>query len=90
MTTREHSSELLTVAEVAERLHCSKPTVRRCIRDGELPAVRLGGAGSAVRIPARALEAWLKERAMRSPTPSPAPGSRVSGVGQIAREQPPE
>jgi excisionase family DNA binding protein len=36
-----------------------EPTVRRRIQDGEIPAVTLGGPGSAVRIPARALDDWL-------------------------------
>jgi excisionase family DNA binding protein len=57
VTTRD--GEYLTVAEVAERLRCSEPTVRRRIREGELPAVRLGGSGSAVRVPRAGLQAWL-------------------------------
>jgi excisionase family DNA binding protein len=59
LTTRDHSGEWLTVAEVAERLRCSEPTVRRRIRAGELPAVRLGGPGTAVRVPIAGLDAWL-------------------------------
>jgi excisionase family DNA binding protein len=59
LTTPEHAREYLTVAEVAAELSCSEPTVRRRIRAGELPAVRLGGHGSGVRIPRAALEAWL-------------------------------
>jgi excisionase family DNA binding protein len=59
LTSADHSREMLTVAEVAERLRCSEPTVRRRIRAGEIPAVRLGAPGSAVRIPRAGLEAWL-------------------------------
>ena len=59
MTTREHGGAYLTVAEVAAELACSEPTVRRRIRAGEIPAVRLGGPGSGVRIPRAGLEAWL-------------------------------
>jgi excisionase family DNA binding protein len=59
LTTTEHSGEWLTVADVAAELACSEPTVRRRIRDGEIPAVRLGGRGSGVRIPRAGLEAWL-------------------------------
>jgi excisionase family DNA binding protein len=59
LTTRDHSGEWLTVAEVAERLRCSEPTVRRRIRDGEIPAVTLGGPGTAVRVPRDRLEARL-------------------------------
>jgi excisionase family DNA binding protein len=42
LTTREHGSAFLTVAEVAALLQCSEPTVRRRIRTGELPACNLG------------------------------------------------
>jgi excisionase family DNA binding protein len=59
LTTREHGGAYLTVAEVAAELACSEPTVRRRIRAGDLPAVELGGAGSAVRVPRAALDAWL-------------------------------
>jgi excisionase family DNA binding protein len=59
VTTPAHQREYLTVAEVAAELACSEPTVRRRIRAGEIPAVRLGGPGSGVRIPRAGLEAWL-------------------------------
>jgi excisionase family DNA binding protein len=59
LTTPDHQREYLTVADVAAVLSCSEPTVRRRIRGGELPAVQLGGPGSAVRVPRAALEAWL-------------------------------
>jgi excisionase family DNA binding protein len=59
LTTPDHRREYLTVAEVAAELACSMPTVRRRIRAGELPAVRLGGPGSCVRVPRAGLEAWL-------------------------------
>jgi len=59
LTTPDHQREYLTVAEVAAELVCSEPTVRRRIRAGELPAVRLGGAGSGVRVPRAGLQAWL-------------------------------
>lgn len=59
MTTHEHPGAYPTVAEVATELPCSEPTVRRRIRDGGLPAVQLGGPGSAVRVPRAGLEAWL-------------------------------
>jgi len=62
LTTPEHRGPYLTVSEVAAMLTCSEPTVRRRIRAGDLPAVQLGGAGSAVRVPRAALEAWLWAR----------------------------
>jgi excisionase family DNA binding protein len=62
VTTPEHKSELLTVTEVAERLRCSEPTVRRRIRDGQIPAVKLGQGRSVIRIDADELADWLYER----------------------------
>jgi len=56
LTTRERSGAYLTVAEAAELLRCSEPTIRRRIRDGALPAVQLGGPHSSVRIPRAAFE----------------------------------
>jgi excisionase family DNA binding protein len=47
------------VAEVAELLRCSEPTVRRRVREGQLPAVQLGGQGSPLRIARDELDAWL-------------------------------
>lgn len=57
--TTEHAAEFLSIAEVASRLGVAPVTVRRKIETGELPAVQLGGPGSTIRIPRRALEAWL-------------------------------
>jgi excisionase family DNA binding protein len=51
LTTPAHERHYLTVAQVAAELGCSEPTVRRRIRAGELPAVRLGPRGSAFRAP---------------------------------------
>jgi excisionase family DNA binding protein len=50
---------LLTVRETAARLAVSEDTVRRRIAEGSLPAVRLGGRGSAVQIDEGELERWL-------------------------------
>lgn len=51
--------DLLTVAEVALELGVSRPTVRRKIHAGGIPAVQLGGPGSVLRVPAAGLDAWL-------------------------------
>jgi excisionase family DNA binding protein len=58
MNTLEHQ-RLLTISETAERLKVSTVTVRRLIRRGELPAVQLGGKGSAVRVAEAELDNWL-------------------------------
>jgi excisionase family DNA binding protein len=56
----------LTVADVAERLQLSEVSVRRKIREGTIPAVRLSRAGrGALRVPEHELEAWLARRSPR-------------------------
>jgi excisionase family DNA binding protein len=52
-------AELLAVAEAATLCGCSTPTIRRRIREGELPAVQLGGPGKGLRVPRAGLQAWL-------------------------------
>ena len=60
----------LTGATVAEMLSVSELTVRRKIRDGEIPAVKLATAGrGAVRIPEDGLETWLQS--VRRPSDRP-------------------
>jgi excisionase family DNA binding protein len=49
MTVPAAPGDLLTVAEVAELVRCSEPTVRRRIRAGDLAAVRIGD-GRAIRV----------------------------------------
>jgi excisionase family DNA binding protein len=51
--------ELLTTAEVAERLRVTQRTVRGWVADGTIPAIQLGGAGTHLRIPAAGFERWL-------------------------------
>jgi excisionase family DNA binding protein len=51
--------ELLTVPEAARRLSLGRATAYLLVQRGELPVVRIG---RAVRIPARALEAWIIAR----------------------------
>jgi excisionase family DNA binding protein len=56
----EQSATYLTVKEAAERLRQNEQTVRRRLREGSLPGVRVGeGARAAWRIPAAALEEML-------------------------------
>jgi excisionase family DNA binding protein len=60
LTPPDAPGEYLTVAELAEIVRCSEPTIRRRIADGSLRAVKLGrGRNSAVRIPRTALDKWL-------------------------------
>lgn len=50
---------LLTVPEAAARLSLSRATTYQLVRRGDLPCVRVG---RTVRVPARALEAWIMAR----------------------------
>jgi len=62
MSTAILERRLLSLREVAARLHYSERTVRRLIEHHGLPALQLSGPGSAIRIPADELEGWLEER----------------------------
>ena len=52
--------DLLTVAEVAALLRLHETTVRRRIREGSIPAIRLGPDDKhQLGVPADELDAWL-------------------------------
>jgi excisionase family DNA binding protein len=53
------SPELLPIPVVAQRLNVSKATVYRWITEGRIPAVRLGPAGSPLRVPSDELAEWV-------------------------------
>jgi excisionase family DNA binding protein len=53
--------ELLTVAEVAERVKLSEDRVRTLIREGAIPGTRLGETGH-LRVHAADLEELLRPR----------------------------
>jgi excisionase family DNA binding protein len=60
MTNLDVSRRLLSVKETASRLGVSQESVRRRIRDGSIPAVKLGsGPKAPFRIDEAELEAWL-------------------------------
>jgi len=67
---------LLTSGEAAERLRVSEHTVRRLVRAGELPALRVG---AQIRIAERELETWLFAE---NPVRLPAPGQALGGRGR--------
>jgi excisionase family DNA binding protein len=60
--TETQGRELLTVKEAAAELRVHPMTVRRMIALGRVPAVQLGGPGTAVRIDRAELHHWLEER----------------------------
>ena len=51
------SDGLLTLAQLRERLRCSRSTVWKLIHEYNLPIVRVGGL---VRVRERDLQAWLQ------------------------------
>ncbi len=53
--------ELLTVAEVAERLKVGRETVRRWLKQGRLHGMMIGGTKAGYRIPRSQLERLLKD-----------------------------
>jgi excisionase family DNA binding protein len=59
MSTAVQTRPLLSVRQVAEWLGVSEKQVYRLIYRGAIPAVRLGGRGSALRVDQDELEAWL-------------------------------
>jgi excisionase family DNA binding protein len=86
MSTLVPERQLLTVRETAERLAISEKSVRRRVRAGVIPALRLGHKGSAIRIPADELAGWIDERrtvgtlSPPSPAENPAASARVPEV----------
>lgn len=58
---------LLTVEQVAERLHVSKKTVGEMYRTGELPHVRIGPKQRWIRIDPRDLEQYIETRRYTQP-----------------------
>jgi excisionase family DNA binding protein len=56
MNNVDAPSPLLTMPETADRFRISEPTVRRLIRRGALPALRVG---HRIRVDERELAAWL-------------------------------
>jgi excisionase family DNA binding protein len=53
-------TEFLTVAQVADRLNCGRPTVYKLVATGQLPAVRLGnGSNPPIRIPEAELDRYV-------------------------------
>ncbi len=49
-----------TVKETAQRLGIAEQTVRKLVKDGDLPSIRV--SPRRIIIPVTALEGWLAER----------------------------
>ena len=50
---------MLRPSEAAEAIGLGRSTVYAMIASGDLPSVRVGAGGRAVRIPVDALRAWI-------------------------------
>lgn len=59
MLTKTGTHRPRTIKEVAAELGQHPETVRRKVQRGEIPAVRLGGPRSAIRIDPLQLSDWL-------------------------------
>ena len=57
----DHMRETQTVKETAKKLGTAESTVRRLIREGDLPSIRI--SPRRIIIPVAAFEAWLNDRA---------------------------
>ena len=66
----------LTVQEVAELMRVSKTTVYRMVHAGELPAVRFGRSD---RVPASAVESYLRSAVVDGTGTHGNPGSAHTG-----------
>jgi excisionase family DNA binding protein len=80
MSTLVPVRHLLTVAEAARRLRLSEKTVRRRIRAGELPALRLGDGRAPLRVSADELDAWIAERRTESAVGSGSSADHASSA----------
>ncbi len=72
--------ELLTVFDVAQRVRAHPETVRRWVRAGQLPAVKLG---RKVLIDPAELERVLRAGLGAAATPSPSPAPTYEGAAQF-------
>ena len=59
MENKPATAEVLTTADVAKILRLSVKTVGEMIRNGELPAMRVGGVW---RVRRESLEEWMSKR----------------------------
>ena len=92
--TIKPGQEIFTISEAAEYLRCSVYTIRRYVKSGKLPRLRLGGARE-LRFRREDLENLLQpdggEEKLRSSVPSETPffsvGSRAgrTGISDLAR-----
>lgn len=71
MRLNSQSSNLLTVAETAERLRCSRALVYQLCERGRLPHHRLGVGRGTIRVSEGDLEMFLEQNRVEAPSPEP-------------------
>jgi excisionase family DNA binding protein len=76
---------VLDAREAAAYLAVAESTIRRMVRRGELPHVRMGEVG--VRFPLVDLDAWLAARTSREWTPAKGRGPAVGCLRKDALSQ---
>jgi excisionase family DNA binding protein len=59
--------QLIDIPTAAARLGLGITTVRRKIKAGEIPAYRLGGPGTVIRIDPLELDAWVRGPEQNAP-----------------------
>jgi excisionase family DNA binding protein len=64
-------SKLLTVAETAERLRCSRALVYQLCESGKLPHHRLGLGRGTIRVSQTDIELFLEQSRVKAPPPQP-------------------
>jgi excisionase family DNA binding protein len=58
---QERREGLIDIPTAAARLGLGISTLRRNINEGEIPAYRMGGPGSVIRLDPQELEQWLRQ-----------------------------
>jgi len=65
---RKMEREILTLRETAEYLCCSRMTIYRLLRQGDIPAFRIGIARGAWRFMREPLDNWMESRTVSPPS----------------------
>lgn len=73
------ADRLLTTREIEKLLQLDRVTIYRMVKDGELPARRVGGQW---RFSAQAIDAWLATKPLEQP-PKPAPREPTPDLGNL-------
>jgi excisionase family DNA binding protein len=64
---QEQPPQLIDIPTAAAHLGLSSATVRRKIKAGEIPAYRMGGPGTVIRIDPCELDAWVRGPGQNAP-----------------------